>query len=212
MTPATFPAEVSPKSLPPICGLARAPGSARGRRRAFPRWLLCQHQGPDGLRICCEAARKLGYRQIGDPPEPDRDAQPRLHAECRRGRLLSPRHRGVRRCNCRGSAATTVDGKLVDYAMVGMARRVIAWAEGSRIERRNKRNAAQRHHGHRLRAGGRRSDHRHDPRRFRRRGDQGRQRLGAAANPGRVHGTTRQGKRWPLRRCPISRTSPRTRT
>ena len=30
----------------------------------------------------------------------------------------------------RGSAATTVDGKLVDYAMVGMARRVIAWAEG----------------------------------------------------------------------------------
>jgi citrate lyase beta subunit len=28
----------------------------------------------------------------------------------------------------RGSAATTVDGKLVDYAMVGTARRVIAWA------------------------------------------------------------------------------------
>ena len=28
----------------------------------------------------------------------------------------------------RGSAATTVDGKLVDYAMVGMANRVLAWA------------------------------------------------------------------------------------
>ena len=30
----------------------------------------------------------------------------------------------------RGSAATTVDGKLVDYAMVATAKRVLAWGEG----------------------------------------------------------------------------------
>ena len=28
----------------------------------------------------------------------------------------------------RGSAATAVDGKLVDYAVVGMAKRMLAWA------------------------------------------------------------------------------------
>ena len=30
----------------------------------------------------------------------------------------------------RGSAATTVDGKLVDYAMAATAKRVLAWGEG----------------------------------------------------------------------------------
>ena len=33
----------------------------------------------------------------------------------------------------RNSAATTVDGKLVDYAMVGMARRVLTWAQSQSV-------------------------------------------------------------------------------
>ena len=86
---------------------------------------------PEGLRICCEAARKLGYRgksaihpnqiatlnRVFMPTADEVDYYRRVIA-------------GFDAAIARGSAATTVDGKLVDYAMVGMAKRVIAWAEG----------------------------------------------------------------------------------
>lgn len=85
---------------------------------------------PAGLRICCEAARRLGYRgksaihpgqiaiinEIFRPTEQETDYYRRVIA-------------AFDDAVARGSAATTVDGKLVDYAMVGMARRVLAWAE-----------------------------------------------------------------------------------
>ena len=84
---------------------------------------------PEGLRIDCEAARKLGYRgrsvvhpgqiatvnRIFKPTEQELDYYRRVIE-------------GFDAAVARGSAATTVDGKLVDYAMVGMAKRVLAWA------------------------------------------------------------------------------------
>jgi citrate lyase subunit beta/citryl-CoA lyase len=85
---------------------------------------------PEGLRICCEAARKLGYR-----------GKPALHPNqiATINRIFTPTAQELdyyRRvieafdaAVARGSAATTVDGKLVDYAMAGMAKRVIAWAQ-----------------------------------------------------------------------------------
>lgn len=85
----------------------------------------------EGLRICCEAVRKLGYRgktcihpgqietvnRIFTPTEKELDYY---------RRVIEAFDAAV----ARNSAATTVDGKLVDYAMAGMARRVLAWAEG----------------------------------------------------------------------------------
>ena len=85
---------------------------------------------PEGLRICCEAARKLGYRgksaihpnqiatinQVFAPTAQELDYY---------RRVIEAFDQAV----ARGSAATTVDGKLVDYAMVGMAKRVLAWSQ-----------------------------------------------------------------------------------
>jgi citrate lyase subunit beta/citryl-CoA lyase len=84
----------------------------------------------EALRVDCEASRKLGYRgrSVIHPNQIDtvnRVFRP-TDAE------LDYYHRVVEAFDAavaRGSAATTVDGKLVDYAMVGTAKRVIAWAE-----------------------------------------------------------------------------------
>jgi len=86
---------------------------------------------PDGLRICCEAARKLGYRgKSAIHPNQietiNRVFMPTAQEIDYYRRVIEAFEAAV----ARGSAATTVDGKLVDYAMVGMAKRVIAWAEG----------------------------------------------------------------------------------
>lgn len=86
---------------------------------------------PDGLRICCEAARKLGYRgkSVIHPNQIEtvnRIFMPTIEEIDYYRRVIQEFDAAV----ARGSAATTVDGKLVDYAMVGMAKRVIAWAEG----------------------------------------------------------------------------------
>jgi citrate lyase subunit beta / citryl-CoA lyase len=86
---------------------------------------------PEALRIDCEAARKLGYRgrsvihpnqveivnRVFRPTEEELDYYRRV-VEAFDGAVA------------RGSAATTVDGKLVDYAMVATAKRVMAWADG----------------------------------------------------------------------------------
>lgn len=86
---------------------------------------------PEGLRICCEAARKLGYRgkSLIHPNQIEmvnRIFMPTAQEVGYYRRVIEAFDAAV----ARGSAATTVDGKLVDYAMVGMAKRVIAWAEG----------------------------------------------------------------------------------
>ena len=86
---------------------------------------------PDGLRICCEAARRLGYRgksviHPGQIETVNRVFMPTGEEIDYYRRVITEFEAAVGR----GSAATTVDGKLVDYAMAGMARRVIAWAEG----------------------------------------------------------------------------------
>ena len=86
---------------------------------------------PDGLRICCDAAHNLGYRgkSVIHPNQIEtvnRIFMPTIEEIDYYRRVINEFDAAV----ARGSAATTVDGKLVDYAMVGMAKRVIAWAEG----------------------------------------------------------------------------------
>ena len=83
----------------------------------------------EGLRICCEAARKLGYRgkSVIHPNQIEtvnRIFAPTAVEIAYYQRVITAFDEAV----ARGSAATTVDGKLVDYAMVGMAKRVLAWA------------------------------------------------------------------------------------
>lgn len=83
----------------------------------------------EGLRICCEAARKLGYRgkSVIHPNQIEtvnRIFAPTAAEIAYYQRVIAAFDTAV----ARGSAATTVDGKLVDYAMVGMAKRVLAWA------------------------------------------------------------------------------------
>ena len=84
---------------------------------------------PEGLRVCCEAARKLGYRgkSVIHPNQiatVNRIFAPTTQEIDYYRRVIEAFDAAV----ARGSAATTVDGKLVDYAMVGMAKRVLAWA------------------------------------------------------------------------------------
>ena len=82
-----------------------------------------------GLRVNCESARRLGYRgrsvihpgQIATVNEVFKPTAQELDYY---RRVIVAFDEAVDR----GSAATTVDGKLVDYAMVGMAKRVLAWA------------------------------------------------------------------------------------
>ena len=92
----------------------------------------------EALRIDCEASRKLGYRgrsvihpnqietvnRVFRPTDEELDYHRRV-VEAFDDALT------------RGSAAITVDGKLVDYAMAATARRVIAWAEGLTAVRRD---------------------------------------------------------------------------
>jgi citrate lyase subunit beta/citryl-CoA lyase len=85
---------------------------------------------PEGLRVCCEAARKLGYRgksaihpsQIATI---NRVFMPTAQEIDYYRRVIEAFDAAI----ARGSAATTVDGKLVDYAMAAMAKRVLAWAQ-----------------------------------------------------------------------------------
>jgi citrate lyase subunit beta / citryl-CoA lyase len=86
---------------------------------------------PEGLRVCCEAARKLGYRGKSAIHPSQIETinsvfMPTVQELDYYRRVIAAFDAAVQR----GSAATTVDGKLVDYAMVGMAKRVIAWADG----------------------------------------------------------------------------------
>jgi citrate lyase beta subunit len=88
---------------------------------------------PEGLKICCEAARRLGYRgKTAIHPTQIETINSVFMPSAKEidyyRRVVSAFDEAL----TRGSAATTVDGKLVDYAMVGMAKRVLAWAEGLR--------------------------------------------------------------------------------
>ncbi len=85
---------------------------------------------PEGLRACCEAARRLGYRgkSIIHPNQVEivnRAFTPTQQELDYYRRVLEAFDAAV----ARGSAATTVDGKLVDYAMAATAKRVLAWGE-----------------------------------------------------------------------------------
>jgi len=85
---------------------------------------------PEGLRVCCEAARKLGYRGKSAIHPNQIATINRIFAPS--AQELDYYRRVIEAFDAavaRGSAATTVDGKLVDYAMVGMAKRVLAWAQ-----------------------------------------------------------------------------------
>jgi citrate lyase subunit beta/citryl-CoA lyase len=84
----------------------------------------------EALCIDCEASRRLGYRgrSVIHPEQMDtvnRVFRPTDAELDYYRRVVEAFDAAV----ARGSAATTVDGKLVDYAMVGTAKRVIAWAE-----------------------------------------------------------------------------------
>lgn len=83
----------------------------------------------EGFRICCQAARKLGYRgkSLIHPNQIEtvhRVFTPSVQEIDYYRRVIAAFEAAL----ARGSAATTVDGKLVDYAMVGMAKRVLTWA------------------------------------------------------------------------------------
>jgi citrate lyase subunit beta / citryl-CoA lyase len=88
---------------------------------------------PDGLQICCEAARRLGYRGKS-AIHPNQIAtingvfRPTAQELDYYGRVIEAFDAAI----ARGSAATTVDGKLVDYAMVATARRVLAWGDAAK--------------------------------------------------------------------------------
>ena len=85
---------------------------------------------PEGLRICCEAARKLGYRGKGVIHPSQIETVNRIFMPT--ARELDYYRRVIEAFDAavaRGSAATTVDGKLGDYAMVKMAKRVLAWSK-----------------------------------------------------------------------------------
>jgi citrate lyase subunit beta/citryl-CoA lyase len=84
---------------------------------------------PKGLEISCEAARKLGYRGKAVIHPNQIETVNRIFTPT--ARELDYYRRVIEAFDAavaRGSAATTVDGKLVDYAMVGMAKRILAWA------------------------------------------------------------------------------------
>ncbi|MBI3919129.1 MAG: CoA ester lyase [Betaproteobacteria bacterium] len=84
---------------------------------------------PEGLRVCCEAARKLGYRGKSVIHPNQIETVNRVFMPT--AQEIDYYHRVIEAFDAavaRGSAATTVDGKLVDYAMVAMAKRVLAWA------------------------------------------------------------------------------------
>lgn len=85
---------------------------------------------PEGLRVCCEAARRLGYRgkSVIHPNQiktVNRVFMPTAQEVDYYRRVIEAFDAAL----ARGSAATTVDGKLVDYAMAAMAKRVLAWAQ-----------------------------------------------------------------------------------
>ncbi len=86
---------------------------------------------PEGLLACCVAARKLGYRgrSIIHPNQVEivnRVFTPTQQELDYYQRVLDAFDAAL----ARGSAATTVDGKLVDYAMAATAKRVLAWGAG----------------------------------------------------------------------------------
>ena len=83
----------------------------------------------EGLRICCEAVRKLGYRgkSVIHPSQiaiVNSAFTPTAKELDYYRRVIDAFDEAI----ARGSAATSVDGKLVDYAMVKMAKRVLEWA------------------------------------------------------------------------------------
>lgn len=85
---------------------------------------------PEGLRLCCEAARKLGYRGKSAIHPNQIETINRIFTPTAQEldyyrRVIDAFDAAV----ARGSAATTVDGKLVDYAMAAMAKRVLAWSD-----------------------------------------------------------------------------------
>jgi citrate lyase subunit beta/citryl-CoA lyase len=85
----------------------------------------------EGLRACCEAARRLGYRgkSIIHPNQVaivNRVFTPTQQELDYYRRVLDAFDDAL----ARGSAATTVDGKLVDYAMAATAKRMLTWGEG----------------------------------------------------------------------------------
>jgi citrate lyase subunit beta / citryl-CoA lyase len=91
---------------------------------------------PEGLRVCCEAVRKLGYRGklVIHPSQVDIVNRAFMPTE----KELEYYRRVIEAFDAavaRGSAATSVDGKLVDYAMVETAKRVLAWGERTKATR-----------------------------------------------------------------------------
>jgi citrate lyase subunit beta/citryl-CoA lyase len=89
---------------------------------------------PEGLRTCCEAVRRLGYRgkscihpnqvalvnEVFTPTEKELDYYRRVIV-------------AFDEAVARGSAATTIDGgTMIDYAMAETARRVLAWGDSAK--------------------------------------------------------------------------------
>ncbi|MEI8036250.1 MAG: CoA ester lyase [Betaproteobacteria bacterium] len=85
---------------------------------------------PEGLMACSQAARKLGYRgkSIIHPNQVaivNRAFTPTRAEMDYYKKVLAVFDEAV----ARGSAATTLDGKLIDYAMAASARQVLSWGD-----------------------------------------------------------------------------------
>ncbi|MCC7106445.1 MAG: CoA ester lyase [Chloroflexi bacterium] len=105
---------------------ARAAGVEHLIEGSYPNF-----KDPEGLAVSCEASRRLGYRgktaihpsqietinRVFTPTQQELDYYRRVIE-------------AFEEALARGSAATSVDGKLVDYAMAARAHRVLDWARG----------------------------------------------------------------------------------
>lgn len=88
----------------------------------------------EGLRLCCEAVRKLGYRGKSCIHPSQIELVNRIFTPTEREldyyrRVIEAFDEAV----ARGSAATTVDGTMIDYAMAESAKRVLAWAQSQPV-------------------------------------------------------------------------------
>lgn len=107
---------------------ARAAGVERVLDGSHPNF-----RDPEGLETACMAARRLGYRGKSVIHPSQIETVNRIFTPT--SKELDYYRRVIEAFDAalvRGSASTSVDGKMVDYAMVATARQVLAWAESLR--------------------------------------------------------------------------------
>jgi len=102
-------------------------GGARREHQVSAGRRILEHQGPRGIQARYHAVEKAGVpRAHRDPSFSNRSGQPDLYADRRRDRLRHACLKAFDDALARGTASTTVDGKLVDVAMAKTASNILA--------------------------------------------------------------------------------------